>query len=92
MSDGSGRFHNWLGFVIATVAARLLARPILQEYATFKSVAKGLTSGSERIPVGFGKVRLKRGLAALIGEMPAESTIVEEQGSLPGRDNAVDTV
>ena len=56
----------------------------------FKSVAKGLTSGSERIPVGFGKVRLRRAFAALAGEMLGESTIVEKQGLLPGWDNAVE--
>ncbi len=58
----------------------------------FKSVAKGLTSGSERIPVGFGKVRLRSAFAALVGEMLAESTIVVDQGSLPKWDNVVDTV
>ena len=42
----------------------------------FKSGAKGLTSGSERIPVGFGKVRLRSGLAALVGWLVAEETIV----------------
>ena len=58
----------------------------------FKSGAKGLPGGSERIPVGFGKVRLRRAFAALAGEMLGESTIVEKQGLLPGWDNAVDTV
>ena len=43
----------------------------------FKSVAKGLPGGSERIPVGFGKVRLRSGFAALAGEMIGESTTVE---------------
>ena len=45
----------------------------------FKSVAKGLPGGSERIPVGFGKVRLRSGLAALAGEMLGESTMWKEQ-------------
>ena len=43
----------------------------------FKSGAKGLTGGSERIPVGFGKVRLRSAFAALVGEMLDESTTVE---------------
>ena len=34
--------------------------------------------------MGFGKVRLRSALAALTDEMLDESTIVEEQGSLPG--------
>jgi len=58
----------------------------------FKSVAKGLPGGSERIPVGFGKVRLRSAFAALVGEMLGESTIVVDQGSLPKWDNVVDTV
>ena len=58
----------------------------------FKSVAKGLPGGSERIPVGFWKVRLRSAFAALVGEMLGESTIVVDQGSLPGWDNSVDTV
>ena len=36
-----------------------------------------MTSGSERIPVSFGKVRLRCAFAALVGEMLGESTIVE---------------
>ena len=36
-----------------------------------------MTSGSERIPVSFGRVRLRSALAALAGEMLGESTIVE---------------
>ena len=47
----------------------------------FKSVAKGLTNGSERLPVGFGNGRLRSAFAALAGEMLGESTIVREQGS-----------
>ncbi len=57
----------------------------------FKSVAKGLTSGSERSPVGFGKVRLRRAFAALVGEMPVESTNVEGASCLPGLDKPVDS-
>ena len=52
----------------------------------FKSVAKGLPGGSERIPVGFGKVRLRSAFAALEGEMLGESTIVEGASCLPGWD------
>ena len=44
----------------------------------FKSCSKGLTSGSERIPVGFGKVELRNALSALTDEMLGESTIVGE--------------
>ena len=51
-----------------------------------------MTSGSERIPVGFGKVRLKSGFAALVGEMLGESTIVEGASCLPGWDEAVEMV
>lgn len=58
----------------------------------FKSVSCGLTSGSERIPMGFGEVRLRSAFAALVGEMLGESTIVEGASSLPGWDKAVDTV
>ena len=36
-----------------------------------------MTSGSERIPVGCGKVRLRIALAALVGGMLGESTFVE---------------
>ena len=54
-----------MGFAIARVAARLLARPILQEYDAFKSVAKGLTGGSERIRVGCEDLSLRSGLATL---------------------------
>ncbi len=54
------------GIRLATVAARLLASPILQEYATFKSGAKGLKGGCERIPAGCGRVILRSGLAALV--------------------------
>ena len=32
---GNRTLAQWMGFAIATVDARLLARPILQEYATF---------------------------------------------------------
>ena len=58
----------------------------------FKSGAKGLTNGSERILVGFGKVTLRSALAALVGEMLGESTIVEGASCLPGWGNYVDTV
>ena len=43
----------------------------------FKSLAKCLTAGSEWIPVGQEDLILRRGLAALVGEMLAESAIVE---------------
>ncbi len=56
----------------------------------FKSGAKGLTIGSERMPVGFGKVRLRIAFAALAGEMLDESTTVEGARCLPGWDNALD--
>ena len=36
-----------------------------------------MTSGSERIPGGFWKVRLRSGLAALVSEILGESTTVE---------------
>ena len=42
----------------------------------FKSGAKGLTGGSERIPAGWEDLILRRGLAALVGEMLDESTTV----------------
>ena len=42
--------------------------------------------------VGFEKVRLRRALAALVGEMLGESTIVEGASCLPGWGNAVNTV
>ena len=58
----------------------------------FKSVAQGLPGGSDRIPVGFGKVRLGSGLAALVGEMLGESTIVEGATLLTWMSVAVDTV
>ena len=58
----------------------------------FKSVAKGLTNGSERIPVGFGKVRLRSAFAALVGEMLGNQRLWKELGSLPGWDNVLDTV
>ena len=58
----------------------------------FKSVAKGLTGGSERNPVDSWKVRLGSGLAALVGEMLGESTIVEGATLLTWMSVAVDTV
>jgi hypothetical protein len=58
----------------------------------FKSVAKGLPGGSERIPVGFVKVRLRRAFAALVGEILGNQRLWEKHGSLPEWDDAVDTV
>ncbi len=56
-----GHVHMWMRRL------RLADSPILQEYATFKSRAKGLTGGSERIRVGCEDLIVSRGLAVLVG-------------------------
>ena len=52
----------------------------------------GLPGGSERIPVGFGKVRLRIAFTALDGEILGNQRLWKEQGSLPGLVDAEDMV
>ncbi len=74
------------------MSCKRIRDPSLVLSPALQSIRLTLARGSERIPVGFGKVRLRSAFAALDDEILGESAIVEEQRCLPGWDNAVDTV
>jgi hypothetical protein len=53
----SDAFAQWVELAIATVAARLLARPIMQEYDAFTVVELGVNPASDQ-PVEVADARL----------------------------------